>query len=268
MGRKSAYLKAFLAFFIWSLLGPILNTSTFTAFQNIFLQSIIAVVIMVLILVRTKQINTLVHLHINKPLLLFALTAGCTGVMFLYSLTLIPIAQALFLFSCIPLIALAIEIIIFRQKAKFIHFIAIGLGLLGIIIMLSQDFMATGFGALSLGSFLVLSAAFTANIRDFTIKKIGNTYSLEIIIFIIVFSQAIMSIFFALHAPWHVTLSSVTGTLFLGTVASVLAFYFYISSVKVIKVSTIATIGYIQPLLGSIWGYSFSCSSTDCCYFN
>lgn len=257
MGKKSAYVKAILAFFIWSLLGPVLNLSSFTAFQNIFLQGVIAVVIMFIILLKTKQVKTLVHLDINKPLIVFTITAGCTGVMFLYSLTLIPIAQVLFLFSSIPLIALAIEIFVFKQKAQLIHYVAIGLGLLGIVIMLSQDFLAKGFGILSLGSFLVLSAALTANIRDFSIKKIGNKYSLEIIIFIIVLSQTILSAFFVISTQWHVTLPSLIGTFFLGTVSSILAFYFYISSVRVIKVSTIATLGYIQPVFGSLWGVLF-----------
>lgn len=254
MVKKSAYLKIFAAYFIWSFWGPFMNKSTFSAFQNIFLISLFAFTWVILILLMKKSLNKLFRLKLTPLLLLFALVSGLGGVVWLKSLTLIPIAQALFLFASVPLFALLIELVAFRQKPNILSFSAIAIGVFGIFFLISGGTFIFDKKIFSIGALLVLSAAFLIASQAILIKKLSKNYIFEVILLLLVFSQIFASGFFAFKLPWVFSTHSVLATLAMSIFALVIAFYFYGDALKFLRASTVRLIGYIEPLLGSLWG--------------
>lgn len=255
--KTTVYLKTFAAFSIWSFLGPILNTSSFSATQNIFLISLIGCFNFFLILTFKKELWRIRKIRLEKNLLFLMLISGIFGGLWLTSLTLIPIAQAVFLFSSLPLFALLIERFIFGERLSPLALGAIFIGMIGIFTILFGN-LVKGTNFFSIGTVMVLVAAFLGAIQGFLLKrKLNKLYTFEIIIPAILLSQALVISPFAFQGPWLANPSSILTTLFLGAFSSVLAYYFYVEALNSLRVSTIRLIGFIEPFLVSIWGIVF-----------
>ena len=257
MNKGGVYLKAFIAFIIWSFVGVILNKSSFTAFQNIFLSSLLSFLWFLLIIIWKNELNSIKKIKLNSLLMALVVVSGIAGVMWLSSLTLMPVAQALFLFNIIPVFALLIELFVLKQKVKPIHIVAIGTGLLGIFILVSNGLIISRGNFLSFTSLLVLGAAFLYAVQGNIIKKLGSSYSFEIMMLAIMGAQAIVGWLLVFRSTWHFDSFSLAGTILLSIFSWVFAYYFYIGALKGLKVSTVRLIGYVEPLLGSIWGVVF-----------
>ncbi len=256
MGKKSAYLKALFAFFIWSLLGPVLNLSSFTAFQNVVVQNTVGIITVLVILFYKKKLSSLTKIHFSKRIALFALTAGMVTLLVFEGLTLIPIATGFLILNMSPIIALLIEIFVFKEKLKPMRAIAIGGGLLGIVVLFSQHVLGSG-TIYYVGILLMMIATCSAVIRDFNGKEINKTYSVEIVIFIILVSGLVMSLPFAFHTPWKFTTYSLLASVILGIFSAVVCTYLYFVALKSLRVSTNSLLGYSQPIFASIWGVLF-----------
>src|SRR3989344_705949 len=254
MIKKSIYQKIVLAYIIFSFWGIFINKSTCSAFQNIFLISLFASVILVFILWRNKSLNSLKTIKFNQTILLYAIVSGFGGVFWLKSLSLIPVSQALFLFSSVPVFVLIVEVIFLKQKLKLITFLAVILGVLGIFTILSKELLSQEITLLSTGSLIVILASVMIALQVIFIKKISNNYRFEIIILILLLSQVIVSLFFAFQSPWNFNLYSITVTFIMSVLAYVIAGYFYVDALKFLRASTVRIIGYVEPLLGSLWG--------------
>ncbi len=257
MHNNTTYFKAFSAFFIWSFLGVLLNKSSFTAFQIAFLLSGFAVLWLFLILIGKKQISSFSKIKLNTSFLLFSLISGIAGVIWLKALTLIPVAQALFLFSSLPIFALLIEIIIFKEKITKVQLLAILAGLIGIVILVSGDLINHGGPIFSIGSILVLIVALLFAIQGFLVKKIGTSCPFIMMIFIVMLSQMLVSAPFAFSSPWYFENNSFAVISIFSILNGTIAWFFYFDALKVLKVSTVRLIGYLEPMLGSFWGIIF-----------
>lgn len=257
MNNNIIYLKTVAAFLIWSFLGVLLNKSSFTAFQNAFLLSSFAVLWLFLILLGKRQIASLNKIKLNPSFFMFSLISGVAGVIWLKALTLIPVAQALFLFSSLPIFALLIEIIIFKEKITRIHLLAILSGFIGIVILVSGDLIGHGDPFFSIGGILVLFVAMLFAIQGFLIKKMGTSYPFILMIIIVMFSQMLVSAPFAFSSPWYFENNSFLIILAFSILNGVIAWFFYFDALKFLKVSTVRLIGYLEPMLGSFWGVIF-----------
>ena len=253
MSNFSLYLKVIFSFVIFSFFGVVLNVSSFTALQNIFLMGFLGSIWMLCVMAYKKQLSEFTRLSLGFPLLMFAIMSGLIPFFWLQSLTLIPVAQALFLLSSIPIVALLFEILVFKQKAKASRVVAIFIGILGIAILLSGG-LATGGQFLSKGSIFVLIAVFFIVLQGFSIKKLGGSLSREIIIFVTVAAPALSTFLFAFQKPWHIDAISIGGALFLSIFPAIVAFYFYSEGLARLHVSTVRLIGYIEVFLGTLWG--------------
>ena len=203
---------------------------------------------------RNKSLNSLKTIKFNQTILLYAIVSGFGGVFWLKSLSLIPVSQALFLFSSVPVFVLIVEVIFLKQKLKLITFLAVILGVLGIFTILSKELLSQEITLLSTGSLIVILASVMIALQVIFIKKISNNYRFEIIILILLLSQVIVSLFFAFQSPWNFNLYSITVTFIMSVLAYVIAGYFYVDALKFLRASTVRIIGYVEPLLGSLWG--------------
>src|SRR3989304_7169140 len=137
--KTLAFLKAGTAFFIWSLLGPILNLSKLDAFQNLFILSVLPVAGIFLYDYFFNKLQNFKKLKINFPVLLFLLFSGLNGIFFFKGLTLMPIAQAFLLFSTMPILTFLIEVIFLKEKIIRSLVIALLLAMIGVFVVLSKD---------------------------------------------------------------------------------------------------------------------------------
>lgn len=257
MHKRTAYVKALTAFFIWSLLGPALNLSSFTSFQSVVIQTTTGAMIILLLLLYKRKLSMLLHIRFTKQILIFIFLAGGANALIYKAITLIPIASAFLILSSGPIIAIIIEVLFFKKTLQPIRAIAIAGGIIGIAILLSQNISVSATTSFFTGALVMLIATFFAVSRDFIAKEITKKYSLDIVVFIILLSGVGMSLPFAFQSPWIFNTNSLISGLFFGIFGSVVAFYFYIGSLKILRVSTSSILGYIQPLLASLWGILF-----------
>ncbi len=252
--HNTVFVKVGLSFFFWSLLGPIFNLSSFTAYQNIWLISFLPIVYILSYAVIFGKIGILKQIRINGPFLLFMLTSGFSGVLWLYSLTLLPIANAVFLYSSAPVFTLLLSILFIKEKIYSIRLFAIFLGIVGIVVLLSENLK--GF-SLSIGSIVVLISALLTASQALVSKKYFLHYPTWVTVLLIMISQAIITFPFALSHSWKSNELSLIGALFLSIFSSIIAFIFYVDGLRVLKASTVTLVGYIEPFLAGLWGYLF-----------
>src|SRR2546426_9574492 len=126
--RIIAFLKVGFAFFVWSLLGPILNLSPFSVIQTVWGASILAALYLVLFAFFTKKIIQLKIIKLDIKMLLFLFSSGLSGVLWFYSLTLMPIAQAVLLYSVVPLLTFVLALLFLNEELQITKIISLILG--------------------------------------------------------------------------------------------------------------------------------------------
>ncbi|HXS15132.1 MAG TPA: DMT family transporter [Candidatus Saccharimonadales bacterium] len=252
-----AFLGVAFSYIVWSLMGLVLNKSAFTPFQNEFLASATVVICLLLIPNFRKKLQISKKMLFTKQALLLGISAGIAGALWLNALTLLPIGQAVFLYNSLPLFAFIFEILLLKESLDIKRFGILLTGIVGLGIILSSD-LSTNHQFFSLGSLAVLTAAFFQALAGISNKKLSKTHSIETILLIITFFQTIVVAPIALMQPWHFTLLSFLGAIgFLGIIATLFAFYTYISAFTRLKTSSIMLVGYIEPLFASLWGFLF-----------
>ncbi|MBI4079331.1 MAG: DMT family transporter [Candidatus Levybacteria bacterium] len=256
MSKIKASLYALLAFFLWSLLGLVLNLSSFTAMQNISFQGFAGSVLASAILFKKRKSFPFTTIKKHSKLFFFMFFTNAAGVLFLYSYTIMPIAKVLFLFSSGPVIAVLIELLVLKQKPSTKKILAVALGLVGVSLILIENPFENA-SLITYGGILVLFASFLATVRDFIVKKMQERQLLEVIIFFILFSQLIFSLPFAMQSSWRFETYSVLASLAAGTLGGVIAFFLYYKAIHALKVSTVWVLYYSEILLGSLWGILF-----------
>lgn len=237
-------------------MGLILNKSSFSAFQNIFLISLLACIYILCAPFLRRKLNGLQEIHWNKDLVIFFLASGFSGVIWLKSLTIVPIGQATFLYSSAPFFVFFLESLFLKEKLSLARLITLIIGFIGVGLILAYNFSFSQ-NSIVIGSISVLTAAFLTAIQAVFNKKISKYYSLTMIIFIIMLSQAILSLPLALSSNWHVNVFSFATTVFLSIFSSLAAFYLYIEGFRIFKASSIVLAGYTEPFFASVWGLLF-----------
>lgn len=258
-GKNLALLNAGAAFFIWSLLGPVLNLSKLSPFQNLFVLSIFPCLGLIGFDYFSNKLKNFKKLKINKFVLLFLLLSGLNGVFFFKGLTLMPIAQAFLLLSTAPLLTFLIEVVFLKEKILRALVFALLLGFVGVYLVLSRGIEAAdSFKSSYLqGVVLMLAAAMVYASRTVILKKHSLSWPIPISIFLVLSSQAIFSAPFAFATSWIIGSFEVISLSLLLIFSSIVAFVLYIDAIKKIRASSLNLVGYIQPFLAAIWGYLF-----------
>lgn len=253
-----AFLKVVFAFFVWSLLGPILNLSSFTATQNIWFISVLACFYLLIYAWSKRIIDNLRMIKINSSLIIFLVASGLSGVLWLQSLTVMPIAKAALLYQVIPFFTFLLGYLFLKEGLQRLKIFAILLGFAGVVIILSREVDSFSLdNKLFLGVIAVLSAAFLTATQAVIAKKFSFHYPTWIMVFLIMIAQTIVATPFAFSQSFEITPFAVGGVLFLSLFSSIIAFFFYVDGFKFLKSSTVTLVGYIEPFLVAVWGYIF-----------
>jgi len=256
--KLSAFLKVGFAFFIWSLSGPILNLSSFSAIQTIWGISILAVIYLLFYSFFNSKISELKVVKLNMVLLIFLLASGLSGVLWLQSLTLVPIAQAVLLYSVVPIFTFVLGFLFLKEGLQLAKAFALTLGIVGVTIILLGDFGKLTVGTkFFFGTVAILAAAFLNAIQAVIAKKLSLNYPTWITVLLIMLAQVVIATPFAFSQKWEITPFAVSGVIFLSIFSSIVAFFFYVNGFKILKSSTVTLAGYLEPFLAAIWGYLF-----------
>lgn len=257
MTRKNlAFLSVGLAYVIWSFLGVIFQTSSFTAFQNIFLFSFLTCLYIIFVPQLRRKTIPLSKITWNKNLLFFCITSGLSAAFWFEGLSILPIAQAILLYASTPFFAYALESILLHNSFEQKRILALSLGLLGIIIIVIQN-LSSSHSIHILGALCVLLGAFLNALQGIYNKKIAHQYSLLSIVLFIMLAQTVVTLPLAFISIWHINLYSFLTTIFVSIFATLIGYFLFVNGFKSLKTSTIMVIGYLDPLLSSLWGFLF-----------
>lgn len=253
-----AFLKVVFAFFVWSLLGPILNLSSFTATQNIWLISVLACLYLLIYAGYKKRVSQLGTVKLSFSLIIFLIASGLSGVLWLQSLTLIPIAKAVLLYQVVPFFTFILGYLFLKEGLQGLKILAILLGFVGVAIILSKDLNSFSLAnKLFFGVIAVLSAAFLTATQAVIAKRLSFHYPTWVTVLLIMVAQTIVATPFAFSQSFKITPFALAGVLFLSLFSSILAFFFYVNGFKFLKSSTVTLVGYIEPFLVAVWGHIF-----------
>jgi drug/metabolite transporter (DMT)-like permease len=254
----TASIKVFFSFFIWSLLGPILNLSSFTVFQTIWGASVLATLYLILYAYFSKKFAQLKIIKLDLKLLLFLVSSGLSGVLWFYSLTLMPIAQAVLLYSTVPLLTFVLAFFFLKESLQVLKIISLLIGIVGVGIILATNLGKLSFsGIFFFGVVSVLIAASLTAVQAIITKKLSIQYKSWTTVLLIMLSQAIITTPFAFTHQFFITPFAIDSTIFLSIFSSIFAFFFYVDGFRVFRSSTVTLAGYIEPFLAAIWGYFF-----------
>lgn len=164
----AAFLYAFMAAIVKSIEGiPLFET---LLFRNIFGTLFIA-----LIIIRQR----ILFKGVNKKGIFFRGITGFIAIAFYYlAITKTPLGETVTIANTYPFIVLILSAIFLREKIKRDHLIALGLSIIGILLIVRPGFADLNIGYL----YAILTSVFTA-ITYTILKHLRQTDSAEVIVF-------------------------------------------------------------------------------------
>ncbi len=207
MSKKAlATIQVGLAFLIWSLVGPILNRSSFTALQSLCASSLLACLYLLVYASITGKLHHFVALKKERWLLAFLLTAGFCGVLWFQSLTLLPIALAVLLYNMGPVFTFLLGALLLKEAIGRMRLFALFISLVGVTFLVSNNLSVSSFNStIFFGLLTVLCAALLHAAQTVLAKKLTPHYPPWLIVWCIMLAQFIAALPFAVLHQWQLT---------------------------------------------------------------
>lgn len=250
--RKLAIIALILANIIWGASLPIykwtlqeINPFTFTFFRFFFSALIILPFIIKDFKFEKKDIpklifGSIISITIQIPLLLFGLK-------------LAPSIDAPIIISAGPIILLGSSIIFLKEKVSKRLFIGTLISLLGVMFLMFNPALKSGFSGAVLGNFFIFLATICGVIQALIVKKLVERNNALVTVFLTFFIGS-LTLLPPTLLEYHtfgifiINIKSIIGILFAVIFASVLAHYFLFYGLKNIKVSETGIFTYVDPI--------------------
>lgn len=200
---------------------------------------------------------------VDLPKLIFAGLAGAVFnvIFFLYGIQLTKASDAQAIFTAGPVINAVFAHFILKEKIKSIQMIGVFIGFFGALVIAGKDFFTTG--SLNLGSmqgnFLIFLASVSWVVYIILSKELSHKYSAYTISFysflvasVSFFPMAILENIF--NSSWiaHVGFAGIFGIFYQAVFASVIAFLFYQTGLKLSTAFMAGVVLYLNPVLTTI----------------
>jgi len=248
------FFQAAAAFFIWSLMGLFLNLSSLTPFQSVWSMNIVGLACLFLYAFFFGRLKAIRTIQINRYFFIFLAASGFSGVLWMWALTKVPIAQAVLLFNTSPLFTLLAAYFFLKEALTKEKLFAVLIGLVGVGVLLSGGLSGSIY---LVGAFAIFAAAMLNGLKVVFTKHFSFSYPLWLTIGLILAAQVIVATPFAFSEVWIITPVSVLYTILLGVFAAVLGFWFFVTSLRKLDASSVMLVAYIEPVLAAVWGYMF-----------
>ena len=181
---------------------------------------------------------------------LFRAAIVVTGMfLFITGLSLLPIAEAIALTFAAPLFATALAVPFLKEKVGWRRWSAVGVGLLGVLVMLRP-----GESAFALAALLPLGAAVTGAVRDIVTRRLSVTDSSSSILMVSTIAVALAG---AATAPfgWVMPTWTEVGLLALSGLLLGAAQYLMIEAVRYAEIGLVAPFRYTSLIWAVLAGY-------------
>lgn len=220
----------------------------YSAFQIVFFNVLFGMPLVALILVQDSRPGTLLPVH---PIWsgIRTIATMMTGLLAFYSFSVLPLAQVYSILFAMPLLITVLAIPILGEKVGFHRWIAVIIGLVGVLIVLRPDDVQLGIGHLA-----ALGAAFSGATASVIMRKIGKDERLVVLmIYPMLITFFIMG--FALQFNYRPMPIEDIRISFLIAVLGLIATLFVIASYREGEAAIVAPMQYSQIIWASIFGY-------------
>lgn len=245
-------LIALLAFVIFSVHDALIKTlgATYSPFQIIFFAVLFSFPLTTLMLIRDKTADTLWP---HRPAWTFARTAVVIigGICAFYAFSVLPLTDTYAILFAVPLLITALSVPILQETVRLRRWIAVAVGLCGVLIVLQP-----GAVALSLGHGAAMMAALCAALASVIVRKIGRD---ERAVVLLIYPMLGQFLLMALALPM-VYAPMQAGDLAMVALVAVLghmAMRMMIRAYRLSEASIIAPMQYSQIIWASIFGFLF-----------
>jgi drug/metabolite transporter (DMT)-like permease len=250
MSNLKGVLNALAAFAVFSIHDVVVKFlgGQYAPFQIIFFSTLLSFPLITLMLMRDP---TQGHLRPVHPwwVALRTVAGVVTGTSAFYAFSVLPLAQTYAVLFATPLLITVLSIPILGEQVRFRRWIAVIVGLIGVIIVLRP-----GSSDLGLGHFAALTAAFGISLASIIVRKIGREErSVVLLLYPMVANFTVMAFILPfVYRPMPIGDLGLIGVISLcGFAAGLLLIVAYNNS----EATIIAPMQYSQIIWAAIFGY-------------
>lgn len=247
-GKAAFYaLCAFAIFATHDVFIKILGAN-YSPFQIVFFNVIFGLPLVTLIMMQDAKPGTLLPVH---PIWSAIRTVATmlTGLLAFYAFSVLPLAQVYSILFAMPLLITVLAIPILGERVGFHRWMAVIVGLIGVMIVLRPDSVE-----LHVGHLAALGAALSGAIGSVIVRKIGQEERLVVLmIYPMIFTFICMGI--ALQFNYEPMPLSDMRISFLIAALGLIATFFVIAAYRIGEAAIVAPMQYSQIIWASLFGY-------------
>jgi drug/metabolite transporter (DMT)-like permease len=220
----------------------------YSSFQIVFFNVLFGMPLVTLIMMQDARPGTLLPVH---PIWSAIRTVATmlTGLLAFYAFSVLPLAQVYSILFAMPLIITVLAIPILGEKVGFHRWMAVIVGLIGVLVVLRPDDVQ-----LELGHLAALGAAFSGATASVIVRKIGQEERLVVLmIYPMIVTFFVMAIVLQFnYVPMPLEDMRIS---FLIALLGVIGTLFVIASYRLGEAAIVAPMQYSQIIWASVFGY-------------
>jgi drug/metabolite transporter (DMT)-like permease len=216
--------------------------------QVVFTRAVFALAIAFLIILWRSEVYAIRHVR-NPYLLLRAFIEAFTGLLVIFSLTHMPIANMTAILLIQPFVMTAIGVLFLKEQAGWRRWIAIFAGFAGMLLVMKPG--TDGFNWVSL---LVLFSACIAIARDLLVRKIGNDVPTTVISFSTALLAVPIGLMGSMVEDWQVPTAVPLAAIAVSALFLVIAFIFMVIAFRGTDVSVVSPFRYSIVIFAVFFG--------------
>ena len=220
----------------------------YSSFQIVFFNVVFGLPLVTLVMMQDAKPGTLLPVH---PIWSAVRTVATmfTGLLAFYAFSVLPLAQVYSILFAMPLLITVLAIPILGERVGFHRWMAVIVGLLGVLIVLRPDNVD-----LTIGHLAALGAALSGAIASVIVRKIGQEERLAVLmIYPMIATFIFMGI--ALQFSYEPMPLSDLRISFLIAVLGLIATFFGIAAYRIGEAAIVAPMQYSQIIWASLFGY-------------
>jgi drug/metabolite transporter (DMT)-like permease len=216
--------------------------------QVVFTRAVFALAFAFLIILWRREVLAVRHVR-NPYLLLRAFIEAFTGLLVIYSLTHMPIANMTAILLIQPFLMTAIGVLFLREQAGWRRWVAIFAGFAGMLLVMKPG--TEGFNWVSL---LVLFSACIAIARDLLVRKIGNDVPTTVISFSTALLAVPIGLMGSMVEDWQMPSTVPLVAIAISAFFLVIAFIFMVIAFRGTDVSVVSPFRYSIVIFAVFFG--------------
>jgi len=220
----------------------------YSSFQIVFFNVLFGMPLVTVILMQDAKPGTLLPVHPIWSGVRTVVTM-LTGVLAFYAFSVLPLAQVYSILFAMPLLITVLAIPILGEKVGFHRWMAVIVGLIGVLVVLRPDSVSLGLGHLA-----ALGAALCGALASVIVRKIGQEERLVVLmIYPMIVTFFVMGIVLQFnYRPMPIEDLRIS---FYIAILGLVATLFVIAAYRIGEAAVVAPMQYSQIIWASLFGY-------------